>query len=127
MNFNIIDEELIIDWNRYVEQLPELDLSEFNLDHLEPSHFASLEFTEPLVYTEPLALTKPLDFTQPLDFTEPLVYAESLVYAKPLVFTEPLALTEPPVYTEPLCLQSRTLMSSYLMAFLTLVGLFQKK
>ena len=96
MNFNIIDEELIIDWNRYVEQLPELDLSEFNLDHLEPSHFVSLEFTEPLVYTEPLALTKPLVYTQPLDFTEPLVYAE------PLVFTEPLALTKPLVYTEPL-------------------------
>ena len=45
-------------------------MSEFNLDHLEPSHFASLEFTEPLVYTEPLALTKPVVYTEPLVFTE---------------------------------------------------------
>ena len=41
MNFNIIDEELI-DLNRYVEQLPELDLSEFYRDHIDPSHFESL-------------------------------------------------------------------------------------
>ena len=44
MNFTNIDEELIIDWNRYVEQLPELDFSKFNLDHLEPNHFESLVF-----------------------------------------------------------------------------------
>ena len=55
MNFNnIIEEELIIDWNRFVEQLPELDLSEFNLDNLEPNHFESLVLTGPLVYAEPL-------------------------------------------------------------------------
>ena len=46
MNFStlqdLVDEEILMDWYMFVEQLPELDLSEFNLDHLEPNHIESL-------------------------------------------------------------------------------------